>query len=541
MQADAVIKSEAIFTALSDETEAGTIAIKDDKIVFVGSNKEASQFVGKQTVVYDFEDALVIPGFHDSHIHLFHSALYNSDLALSYMGSSEQDCVDALIPLAARRPPGSWLLSQGWREYRWKNPQTPHRSSLDAVFPDRPVAMYSGDAHTLWLNSVGLDNLGIDHNSVAPEGGSYDRDEQGNLTGIIRETAAMELMPRIVGSFTDNELRGIYQEFIAHLTSQGITSVCDMALMPYPGLDFVRDDIYESLEQQGELPIRVHLFPTLLHDMERFENLRARFTGPKLQASGLKQFYDGVSSQHTAFLSEPYQNARFEGERGRPNMPFETMKALVTQAANAGYAVRIHTIGDEAIHQALDIIEEAYGTQGNSLPIKNCLEHLENLQPDDINRLAQLGVVAAVQPGHINLDPGGPERDLGPKRTPYMWPFKSFLEKGVSLAFGTDSPVVPTSPLDTIYAAVTRQDPYSHQPIGGWLPGERISTAQAIRSYTLGSANAAGRAHELGTLEKGKFADIAVLDRNIIASTPEDLQGARITATFVGGECVYHG
>ena len=208
----------------------------------------------------DFGDALVVPGFHDSHLHFFHSAVYSSPLATMFLGESETDCVARMQAFAKDRPNG-WLLAQGWREYRWNPPVLPSKRSLDEAFPTRPVALYSGDAHTLWLNSAALDELGLTRDSVPPAGGSYDRDETGELTGIVREAAAMELMPQIMGSFTDEEVADAYRGFFARLAENGVTSVCDMSLMAHPGLDFIRDDVHASLLERGELTARVHLFP----------------------------------------------------------------------------------------------------------------------------------------------------------------------------------------------------------------------------------------------------------------------------------------
>ena len=541
MFADTIIETNTLFTGTGSKAAPGAIAIVGDHIIYAGPKGGAAELKGPCTVVRDWGDALIVPGFHDSHLHFFHSALYSSPLATNYLGTSEADYVSHLAPLAATRAPGSWLLAQGWREYRWDPPVMPSKRSLDEAYPNRPVALYSGDAHTLWVNSAALRALDIDEASEPPAGGSYDRDENGCLTGIIREAAAMELMPRIVSSFSDEEMQSAYCGFMEKLLANGITSVCDMSLMAHPGLDFVRDDIYAALDEQGRLAVRVHMFPTLTEDTSRLEAMQHRFNGPRLRAPGFKQFFDGVSSQHTAYLAKPYTNARFEGDLGRPTVSPETMRRLVLAAAKEGHAVRIHTIGDEAIHIALDIFEEARRAYGPLERGQNCLEHLENFQPDDIARLAELDVLAAVQPPHITLDPGGPERDLGPDRVRWMWPFSTFLDCDVKMGFGTDSPVVDVNSMDVLYAAVTRQDPHTHKPQGGWLPEERISMAEAIRAYTLGSAQAAGRADELGTLEAGKLADITVLDRNLLVVPENEIQNTRVLATYVGGELAYEG
>ena len=533
-----------MFTGTDAATRPAAVAISGDRIVAVGPRADVHAFArarneGPAPEVRDFGDALVVPGFHDSHLHFFHSAVYASPLATMFLGKNEADCVERMRAFAAERPNG-WLLAQGWREYRWDPPVLPSKRSLDEAFPARPVALYSGDAHTLWLNSAALAELGLTRDSVPPAGGSYDRDEAGELTGIVREAAAMELMPQIMGSFTDEEVASAYRGFFARLGAFGVTSVCDISLMAHPGLDFIRDDVHAALLERGELTARVHLFPTLTGDMGRFETMRALYTGPCLQATGFKQFFDGVSSQHTAWVTEPYANARAEGDCGRPTVDAAVMRSYVLAAAERGFPVRIHTIGDAAIHAALDIFKEARATYG-PLPEgrRNCLEHLENFLPEDLGRLAELQVVAAVQPPHMTLDPGGPERDLGPGRMPYMWPLRTLLDRSTVLAFGTDSPVVDVNSMDVLYSAATRQDPGTHEPAGGWLPDERIGMAEALRAYTQGSAAAAGRRRELGTLETGKLADIAVLDRNLLACDPEDIQKTKVLATFMGGRCVF--
>ena len=544
MSIDLIIESRKVFTGAGSQARPAAIAVAGDRIAAIGPRDEVRALAreandGAACAAYDFEDALVVPGFHDSHLHFFHSAVYSSPLATTFLGKSEADCVERMRRFAERRPTG-WLLAQGWREYRWDPPVAPTKRSLDAAFPARAVALYSGDAHTLWLNSVALRELGLSRESEPPAGGSYDRFEDGELTGIVREAAAMELMPKIMGTFTDAEVADAYRGFLAELARNGVTSVCDMSLMAHPGLDFIRDDVHAALLARGELTARVHLFPTLLADMGRFEAMRKAYTGPMLQAPGFKQFFDGVSSQHTAWVTEPYVNARFAGDRGRPTVDAETMRALVLSAAAKGHPVRIHTIGDAAIHAALDIFEEARATYG-PLPAgrHNCLEHLENFLPQDVERLAALDVVAAVQPPHMTLDPGGPERDLGPERVPLMWPFRTLLGAGATLAFGTDSPVTSVSSMDVLYSAATRQDPATHEPAGGWLPAERIGMAEALRAYTQGSAASVGRAHELGTLEEGMLADVAVLDRDALSCAPEDVQKTRVLATFTGGRCVF--
>ena len=237
-----------------------------------------------------------------------------------HMGESEAELVERTKEFAESLPAHAWVVTQGWRDYRWETARRrPPGAPSTKAFPDRPCVMYSGDGHTLWLNSRALDELGVTRDSVPPQGGSYDKDEDGELTGIVREAAAMELLPRCLAWLTEEDIARAYADQMGRMAEQGITSVCDMALMLDPGRDFIRDDVYERLSHDGGLTLRVHMYPTLVDDQSRLEDLQERYAGdefPLLRAPGFKQFFDGVSSQHTAWLTDPYANARFDGDSG---------------------------------------------------------------------------------------------------------------------------------------------------------------------------------------------------------------------------------
>lgn len=542
LKADYIVRSQRVFTSAPGAASARPLAfaVAADRIAYVDEFDRVQAEAGPGTPVVDLGDALVCPGFHDAHLHFFHTALGSSPYMLMDMGKSEADLVAKTRAFAASLPDDAWVITQGWRDYRWDPPVPPTKRSLDEAFPDRPCAMYSGDGHTMWLNSRALELVGITRDSVPPQGGAYDKDQDGELTGIVREAAAMQLLPRMLEWISPERIEHVYADQMARMAQQGITSICDMSLMPLPGLDFIREDIYEALESRDQLTLRAHLFPTLLDDQSRLEAMQDRYReSALLRAPGFKQFFDGVSSQHTAYLTDPYSNPHFPGDRGRLTVPAEKMRTMVLAAAERGHAVRIHTIGDGAIHEALDIFEEARRRFGAPTQGRNTLEHLENLLPGDIDRLRELGVLASSQPCHITLDPGGPERDLGPERSRIMWPFATYLARGVDQAFGTDSPITPVTSMNVLYTAVTRQDPFTHEPAGGWLPGERIRAADAVRIYTAGSAAACGRERELGQIAPGMLADFIVLDRDITACDPREIQPAQVLATYVGGHQVF--
>lgn len=536
MKPDYVITSNSVFTGEKNVNTARplAVAVAQGRVAAVAPRDEAHA-LAQGAPVEDWGDAFVCPGFHDAHQHVFHAALFPSALATEYAGTSEADCVAHLAEWAASRPnDGSWLVSHGWREALWNPPIVPTRASLDAAFPDRPVAMYSGDAHTLWTNTRGLEVLGITDETEPPAGGSFDRDADGHLTGVIREAAGMVYVARVLSSFTTSQLCDIYKDYFARLNAMGITSVCDMALSLIPGADGINAQVYESLLQAGDLTVRAHLFPTLSDDQSNLEELQERLVGPRLRAPGFKQFFDGVSSQHTAWCAQEYENPRFAGDVGRPTVAPERMRELVLAAASCGRAVRIHTIGDAAVHAALDIFEEAYRRYGDPAQGRNTMEHIEDIQPADIARLAEAHVVASVQPPHVTIDLAQPARDLGEWRAQRMWPFDQMLAQGAALALGTDAPVVPPTSTDVLYTAVTRQTPRGHEPAGGWYPQHKISRADALRAYSLGGALAVGREAELGTLEVGKLADLAVWDTNLLACADDEIQQAQCLRVHLG-------
>ena len=539
---DRIIRSTNVFTAEDgiDGARELAIAVSGGRVAMIGAPEDVLAACPAGTPVDDYGDRFICPGFHDAHLHFFHTAVGSSPFMLMEMGESEEDLVQKTRAFAEGLPEDAWVVTQGWRDYRWNPPEHPTKASLDRAFPDRPCAMYSGDGHTLWLNSRALEELGITRDTEPPAGGSFDRDESGELTGICHEAAAMQLLPRCLEWLGEERIARAYADQMRRMAEQGITSICDMSLMPMPGCDFIRDDVYDKLDASGKLTLRAHLFPTLLDDQSRLDELQARYAGNDLlSAPGFKQFFDGVSSEHTAYLTEPYTNPRFPGDRGRLTIPAERMRKLVLSAAERGKTVRIHVIGDGAIHAALDIFEEAAERYGLPEHGHNTLEHLENLLPEDIDRLRDLQVVASSQPCHITLDPGGPERDLGLERSRIMWPFRTYEQRGIRQAFGTDSPITAVTSMNVLYTAITRQDPTSHWPEGGWLPSEKIGAASALRNYTLGSACAASDEANLGSLEKGKYADLVVLDQNLLTVDPQELQATRVLATYLGGKKIY--
>ena len=286
-QVDYIVTSTRVFTSAPAECAARPLAfaVAGERVVATGSLQDVIASCPASAPVLDYGDALICPGFHDAHLHFFHTALGGSPYLLMHMGESEAELVERTVEFAKGLPEHAWVVTQGWRDYRWDPPVPPTKHSLDEAFPDRPCVMYSGDGHTLWMNTCALNALGVTRDSVPPQGGSYDKDENGELTGIIREAAAMELLPRCLEWLTEEDIAFAYEAQMARMAEQGITSICDMALMPHPGCDFIRDDVYEKLSREGKLTLRVHMYPTLLDDQSRLEDLQDRYAGCLLYTS----------------------------------------------------------------------------------------------------------------------------------------------------------------------------------------------------------------------------------------------------------------
>lgn len=538
-KADLILKSKHIYPGVGSGVRSGFVAIQGDKIRHLGALEELEPFAGPNTQVIDLGERLILPGFHDAHLHAFLSGLYAEPwVKVSLTDTSEAQCVAGLSEVAGLVEKDRWLIGAGWYHSLWDEPKLPTKHSLDAVYPDRPVAMISFDCHTLWVNSFGMARLGIDRHMPDPPGGFIDRDEDGEVLGTFHETAATSLLRSIL-DFPEEEVDGFFEHLMGILNSYGITSICDMSLMAAPGMDFIRDDVYRRMEASGKLTVRVHMYPTMVHGLERPLYMRERYQGPMLYCNGVKHFFDGVSACHTAYLKEPYANAYYPGDVGKTTVPPEEMRALVLEAHKHDFSIRVHTIGDQAIHLMLDYCQDAEAEYGRKPHLQHTLEHLENFQAEDLTRLKTAHVLPSVQPAHALADPNGVERDLGPERVKLMWPFRSILDAGAILAFGTDSPVVEVDPFQGIYNAVTRQSAFNGQPEGGWLPWEKIAPWEAVSAYTHGAACAANASHLYGTLAPGMYADLCVLDHNILEGDPEDILRTSCVMTIVGGQIVY--
>lgn len=532
--ADVVLAGNAVFTGLTAEAKPGAIAIRENKIMAVGNFADLEPLIGPDTNVYQLGDQLIMPGFHDFHIHLFLGSLSQQSVSL-LAAQSEEEAADMVRQFAESRPDDPWVIGFGWYHVYWQEKRLPHRSTLDKVVPDRPVFLFNAECHGAWLNSMALELAGIDRGTPDPPFGEIMRDESGEPTGFLYETA-MGLAKQALMLPPDRRNQ-ILQDFLDQAARLGVTAVHDM--FPLPGMELGDLELYEEFEQQGKLTTRIHFLATLDGQLDRSKRLRDKYRSEKLMFSGLKQFLDGVPTTYTAYLLEPYSDR--PDTRGNTLIPPEIVKKWVVEADREGFRVRLHACGDGAVQLGLDCYEAA--RQLNGLwDSRHTIEHIEVIHPNDLSRFQELNVIASMQPEHLaaatTYAGNAYLSRLRGERERYTWPIRTLKDRGAQLAFGSDFPVVGLNPLDEIYRAVTRKHD-DGLPEGGWNPQEKITLTEALRAYTFGSAYGAFREHDLGTLEPGKLADIVVLNENLFNIPAEQIPMCRVSMTMMDGKIVY--
>ncbi|MEN1968763.1 amidohydrolase [Lentibacillus sp. N15] len=534
-QADLVLTSEAIFTGQHDKPIKGSVAIRDRYIVAVGSVEEVKPFIGSHTKVLDVGEKLIMPGFQDFHLHLFLGSLAQVSVSL-LDAKSEQETAEMVKVFADSRPDDPWVIGFSWYHVFWDEKKLPHRSTLDQFISDRPVFLFNAECHGAWLNSKALEVIGIDRNTPDPPFGGIAKDENGEPTGFLYETA-MGLAEQAFTSIPRERKACILEKFLNQAAKLGITTVSDM--LPLPNLELGDLDIYQEFEEKGKLTTRIQFMTALNGDLERPRVLREQYCSDKLMFSGLKQFLDGVPTTYTAYLLEPYSDC--PETRGNTLIPIDQVKQWIIDADREDFRIRLHACGDGAVRLGLDSFEAAQKINGVR-DSRHTIEHIEVIHPDDLDRFSQLGVIASMQPEHLGVSEKYEDNDyldrLGKEREPFTWPINTLKQRGARMAFGTDFPVVGLDPMMEIYRAVTRVF-NDGNPIGGWNPAEKVTLAEALHDYTNGSAYGGFREHELGTLEKGKLADVIVLDRNLFDVPVEEIKDTKVKLTVMDGEIVY--
>lgn len=537
-KADIILRSNVIFTGVSNDTFAGGIAIKGNKIMKVGLWDEVDAFIDPHTIVLEYGDKLILPGLIDSHMHYFIGAFQSSGKVCRTLfdAHSKKECLEMVKKFAKSNPQLQTIAGMGWHLPSWdESDRFPCKEDLDAIASHRPIFLLSAEGHTFWLNSKALALCEITKASKV-RFGSIGKNEDGEPNGLLYELEACERANALAFKPVDHDAKKIILEFNKKLSECGITSTTDVSVCPEPVGDFSEYAAAHQLEAEQRLSVRINLYPSLglAPDTTLASELRNKYHSEKLRIAGLKQFVDGVTSSNSAYLLEPYADQ--PDSSGHSFYKYNILRDCVVNANREQFGVKLHAIGDAAIRMALDAYEESQNANG-PLTVRNSIEHLEAPHPNDIGRFSKLNVTAAMQPLHLSYENLEKQIKLGPQRSKYQFPFKTLLEDGAVLAFGTDYPVVPFNPMDTIYAAVTRTNIEGQEiEINPW---EKISLAEALRAYTYGSAYCVNQEQLLGSIEEGKLADIVVLDRNLFTVDPKEILETKVILTMMDGNIVH--
>ncbi len=513
---------------------ATALALRAGRIRAVGDDAEIRALAGPGDQVVDLEGRRVVPGLHDCHVHYQDWSLGLERLALAGAGSLAE-LRQGVAARAHSLPPGAWILGQGWDESHWDVPQVPTRAALDDVAPHNPVALWRSDLHVVAANSAALRAAGIDANTPDPPGGVLDHDAAGEPTGVLRERA-IDLLTAVIPPPTEDETVAAMRRGFPLLHRLGLTGVHDYRLMDgSDGPPAFR--AYQRLRAEGELALRLWMHISGAHLDEAIAlGLRSGFGDDWLRVGHVKMFTDGGQGARTAWMLEPYEDT---GGYGLPLRPMAGIEADVERANRAGLAVAVHAIGDRAIRELVAALEQIAGRhpQLRGARIPNRIEHVQNVRPEDVPRLAALGVVASVQPIHLVDDLLMVEQTVS-ARGRFTYAFRDLWEAGVPLVMGSDCPVANPNPFWGIQAAVTRQR-RDGTPEGGWYPAQRLTLAQALWGFTMGAALVTGRQAHLGSISPGKLADLVVLDRDPFALDPLEIAGVQVSMTVLNGEVVY--
>jgi hypothetical protein len=530
-QPDLLLINGKIWTVNPAQKEAQAVALRGNRILAVGSNEEILKWKREPSEVIDLHGRLVTPGFNDAHVHFYFGG---ADLAGVQLRSakSPEAFRDAIAAFSKTIPPGQWITGGNWDHENWSPATLPTRQLIDGVTPDRAVFVSRLDGHMGLANSVALKMAGVNRNTKDVPGGVIVRDENGEPTGILKD-AAQGLVERCIPPPTEEQIVRAIRSAQDYAAANGVTSVQDMSAAP----DILR--AYEAMLHKGDLHVRIAGHQPLTNWKRLADvGLQADFGNPFLHIGGLKGFADGSLGSTTALLFAPYLDS--PGTSGIPSAELaqpETMLHNIEQADAAGLQVAIHAIGDKANDTILGFYEQTEKLNGPR-DRRFRIEHAQHLIAADIPRFGALHVIASMQPYHLMDDGRWAEKRIGPERAKTSYAFRSLIDTGAVLAFGSDWPVAPMIPIQGIYGAVTRRTLDGKHP-NGWVQEQKITVAEAVKAYTMGAAYASFDDGIKGSIEPGKLADLVVLSDDIFTMDPAHIGDTRLLMTILDGKIIY--
>ena len=542
--ADLVLRGGVVATVDADNTMAEAVAITDGWIVAVGSDEEVAASIGAETEVIELDGRFAAPGFIEGHGH--YMSLGNSKTILDLNDAANWDEIVQMVSEAvADAEPGEWIRGRGWHQEKWDRPPNPvvegnpTHATLTAVSPENPVLLGHASGHAAFANALAMELGGYGRDSEPPPGGELVRDENGELTGLLRETA----QGPVSAAFADSQLGRTSEEIEAQFRrevmlaaeealSKGVTSFQDA------GSGFGTIDRLKELEAEGALPVRLYIMVRRQSNEEMDERLPDYYMPSEgddyLTVRSIKRQIDGALGSHGAWLLEPYED--MPESAGLVLETVEDITGTAHVAIKHGFQVNTHAIGDRANREVLDIYEAVFDSAGAGDDLRWRIEHAQHVHPDDIARFAQHGVLASMQGVHATSDaPWIPLRlgDVRARERTYLW--RSFMDAGVPINNGTDVPVEDIDPLASFHSSVTRLTADGSI----FYPEQNMTRAEALRSYTINNAYAAFEEEFKGSLEVGKLGDVVVIDRDILTVPDGELADARVDMTIVGGVVRY--
>ncbi|MCI0433176.1 MAG: amidohydrolase [Gemmatimonadetes bacterium] len=540
--ADTVLLGGRVFTMAAGQPWAEAVAVRGDRIAYVGTREGAQSLIGERTIEIDLAGGLMLPGFIDGHVHPL------SEYGLQLEGRRTRAAIfDAIAAYALAHPAEAWVEGYGW-DLSVFDESGPRREWLDSLIPDRPALIWGGDGHSVWSNTRALEAAGITRETPDPEGGRIERAADGAPSGTLREAAAT-LIERMVPPWSPAKRLAALENTLARMRAFGITGFLDASVD-----DEAMLEAYREAARSGLLTAHASLSLAIPREsgdadvdslVTSFQLLRETVAHEDLSVSTAKIFVDGVIEAGTAAMLEPY--AGTAGDRGELLREPATLKALTRALHEAGFQLHYHAIGDRAIRVVLDAIESGTGAASANPsgggPGRPLIAHAQLVDPADVSRFANLGAIPvfsalwAYEDSYIR-DLTVPR--LGAERSRWIYPMRTLSDAGAVLAFGSDWPVTTMNPLQAIEVAVTRIDPGTPGDSGtAFLPDERLDLAAALEAYTLGSARATLRDHETGSIETGKRADLVALSDDLFAIPAWRIGDARVVLTMYGGRIVH--
>ncbi len=507
---------------------AQAMAVLSGKVLAVGSNDEIQKLKGPNTLVVDLGGHFVMPGFNDAHVHLGSGGF--EKLNVNLIGCKSLDEMKQRIAARVKTAaPGEWIQGRGWDHTLWAEQKTPTRTDIDAVTGNHPAIFNRVDGHIAIANSPALKAAGITAQTPDPHGGKIDRDEKGEATGILRETAMGAVFSKIPAP-TAAQRRRAAELALQDAAQWGITSAQDNSDWE----DFLT---YEQMEKEGKLTLRISEWLPFDAPVDQLVKMRQHHSqdDPMLHTTMLKGFMDGSLGSRTAAMLAPYSDD--PKNSGIPRYEQDKLNAMAAERANDDFQIGFHAIGDRGARMALDAF--AFAEQkSNKRNLRFRIEHDQVIAPEDFKKYKDLGVIASVQPNHLLTDMNWAESHLGPERARHSYPWKEFETNEIFMAFGTDYPVEPITPFRGLYAAITRKNEAGTKE---YYPEQKITIQHAIFAYTFGSAYAEFAERQKGQLQPGMLADFVVLNRDITKVAPEEILKTKVLRTVVGGKTVYEG